>query len=519
MDWLSVLDVKLALSNVRSDLVGDWYRDPWSWPEYESLITDHLDILQQRANASGLLRIAQIDVPKENCVTRPAVVLDLVDRVLYQALVDRQSKSAIGSMDSWVYGWRLHRSNPASGQYSPNKTEWSIYQRELGSLILTNSCGLKTDIVSCFASLNADRVAQEAIRRCGEGKVSDRLVDIILSFNETPGRTGLAQRSKASATLANMYLTRLDSLLNEETRRTRSRRTRRSPSWIAPLGLNSGGMTRWMDDFWVFGKDEADLRSMQLALHQAARDNGLELNIGKTAAFEGDALADAALRLQHSAIDGALNEDDANVVPLEELLDELTADPLSADRSSIHFALERMRRHRVDSRREALIEAAPRMPHGADHLARAFRDFGWWEDMQDWYLDYERSAWGKMRWSVANLGAMFPSGREVSSKIHDRFVELLMERPTVPLFALAAQRLASWNPDRTRTIFRSLLPNANHPLERRIIALAALGIGEEQAFIRSALTDYEENAITLKMIELRDYRPIRPTRDFAAASE
>ena len=79
--------------------------------------------------------------------------MDPVDRLLYQALVDRLSKKLIGSLDSWVFGWRLPRTSPNSGTYSPNDTEWQLYRGRLSGLVATNDVGLKTDVVSCFASV------------------------------------------------------------------------------------------------------------------------------------------------------------------------------------------------------------------------------------------------------------------------------------------------------------------------------------------------------------------------------
>ena len=33
VDWMQVIYVGSAVSNVRTELVGDWHRDPWAWPE------------------------------------------------------------------------------------------------------------------------------------------------------------------------------------------------------------------------------------------------------------------------------------------------------------------------------------------------------------------------------------------------------------------------------------------------------------------------------------------------------
>jgi hypothetical protein len=507
VDWLGVLDFTKALRNVRGDLIGDWYRDPWSWPEYDYLADDGWAMVARRASADGVRRVALADIPKENYSARPAVVMEPVDRLLFQALVDRLSKGLIGNLAPWVFGWRLPRDNQESGSYASNKTEWTQYQGALSRLVSLNSVGLKTDIVSCFASIPVPRVIDDIERQAG-GQVAPRLINMLLGFDGIAGRRGLPQRSKASSALANMYLMRLDRVLRDYDEETGA----------DPLSifLNSGGVARWMDDIWVFGPDEGSLRSHQVDIQKAARDAGLELHLGKTEVLTEDALVTAALRAHHSAVDDALTDDEPNVVPLEELIDRITDAPETADRSSIHFALTRARNYHVTSRRDALIAAASRMPHGADHLARAFRDLHWWSDLQEWFLDYQKSPWAKFEWSVASLGAMFPSTGQVIPAVRDRFSEILAGRPSLPLLALTAQRLASWDADRARDVIHAILPRADHPHERRVLGLAAVAAREERDFIRSILKEYEENTVTLSLIEASDFRPLRLSPDFSA---
>ena len=33
LDWANVLDLARGASNCHYDLYGEWYRDPWAWPE------------------------------------------------------------------------------------------------------------------------------------------------------------------------------------------------------------------------------------------------------------------------------------------------------------------------------------------------------------------------------------------------------------------------------------------------------------------------------------------------------
>ena len=120
IDWGSVLDFDAALVTLHYELQGDWYRDPWGWPELDCLVSDGRDLAIARLNGAGTRRVAKIDVPKENFGTRPAMVMDPVDRLIYQALIDRQSVKLIGRLSPFVFGWRLRAPDPAPGQWSHN---------------------------------------------------------------------------------------------------------------------------------------------------------------------------------------------------------------------------------------------------------------------------------------------------------------------------------------------------------------------------------------------------------------
>ena len=104
MDWSKALDRDQALKNVHQDLIGDWYRDPWGWPGPDYVVKSDPKILLDRAAGTGVSRVANVDVPKEGFASRPAVVMDPVDRLLYQTLVDRVSKQVTDGIQPWVYG-------------------------------------------------------------------------------------------------------------------------------------------------------------------------------------------------------------------------------------------------------------------------------------------------------------------------------------------------------------------------------------------------------------------------------
>lgn len=173
IDWIEALKPSRAVGNLRVETKGDWYRDPWGWPEFGFLL-DHPDWLEAHARShQRTRRVVKLDVPKENFGMRPAVVIDPLDRVLYQGLVDAASKKLIGDLERWVHGWRLKRASVEPGVYSPNDQEWTLYRDHLASAALWCDFGLKSDIVSCFASIPIDRLCEEVERKAGRGEVTN----------------------------------------------------------------------------------------------------------------------------------------------------------------------------------------------------------------------------------------------------------------------------------------------------------------------------------------------------------
>lgn len=506
MDWAKALDLKQAIANLRVEMVGDWHQDPWGWPELGYILQKDPQIAFSHCDASGTLRPALVDVPKENWGTRPAVVLDIVDRVAYQALVDRLSVQLIGDMSPNAFGWRLPPTAPAPGKYSHNNNQWNGYRGHLSLLAGWHSVALRTDLASFFASIPVTGV-QEAIQdRSGSSAVTKRLCDMVESFGAVPGRGGLPQRSTASAVLANMYLAPLDDVLLHHAA---------ALMVMFRSKIRYHSFVRWMDDIWLFGADAAAARRAQMELQAAAQSLGLNLNSAKTDVFEGADVKTQALEIEHSAVDDAI-EDGPDFQPLEELIDRLLEAPEKASRTSLKFATQRMRANDRDYRVSDLALAAKRMPHAADALARLFKHVFTHRSMQDWYLDYATSDWATHEWSVAQMGRIFPSSKPVRKPLREFFANAIRDANTgLPLLSVAAQRLAQWDAPEARDACRDAFRRSASPQARRVIALTALSAGETRTKVKSWLRADAENAVTLKMLESFGFSAPHVSRDFA----
>jgi hypothetical protein len=500
IDWAGALDFELAAENVRGEFVGDWHRDPWGWPELGYMLTREPELLVANLDSSGARRAALIDVPKENWGSRPAVVLDIVDRLTFQAVVDRLSLDLIGAMPRSIYGWRLHPKDPAAGKYSHNSLQWEEYRHHLRLAAACCDVALKTDIVSFFATIPLELIRDSVDDRAPQGAVARRLISLLEGFDTIPERSGLPQRSRASAVLANLILGPLDDVLAHHSIDLPTLRLLGKPK---PAARQS--FTRWMDDIWLFGDSAAHIRRAQTELQEAARSLGLNLNLGKTRVLEGAEVSEDALQIEHSAVDDALGRGNIHT-PLEELADKLLEHPEISGRTSLKFMASRMRKHNCTHRHQDFIAQSVRMPHAADELAPLFKSWFKSPSLQDWFLDYSRGEWASFQWSTAQYARMFPSNRIPQKATRDFFAEIIASADTsLPLLAVAAQRLAAWDPGEARVVVRAALARTSHPQPRRVLALAALGAGEPRANVRRWLKQEPENDVTLRMLEYYNY--------------
>lgn len=504
--WEDATAFDQALKNVRKDSFGDWYRDPWGWPEADWVVEDAPEILIARLNDTGIRRSVPIDVPKEGFVARPAVILDLVDRLMYQALVDSISVKLIGDLPQFVYGWRLWTRDPQKGRYAPNSQQWARYRHRLKKLSENKSFGLATDIVSFFRSIPIDSVNEEIRRTVRRNAVVDRLTEFLKSSQTIPSRGGLLQRCLASSALAQFYLRQVDDLLLSHStgRASRSRG-------------HEVEVCRWMDDVWLFCDNRHCLRRIQLEFQQCLSELGLHINAGKTRLYEHDDLKRHVKEYENSAADQGLESEGRDTMPLEEIIETILYDPELAPRTKIRFATSRMRKHKIFNHVGSFADLAHRLPHGADHLARLFRDSEAWRDLSDWYSEVAWRFQDDLPWVSYQLATMFPSSGEPSRRVIDYFADGLSsgDLPEI-MVPVAAERLSAWDSDNARLVLQEAvrLGRYESPFACRSLAFAGLAAGVPRLTIQRMLGQFQETIIVRQFLDARNFKPAQVSRDF-----
>jgi hypothetical protein len=425
------LDIKQAADNVKHDARGDWLRDPWNWPEIAQIGSRGARLVLSRLTREPRGWTVPISVAKQGGGTRPAIIVNPVDRIGYQSLVDELSLTLLADVPDWVYGWRLSRTQPTKGVYAGNGVEWRSYRH-----CVVERCGefkyaARIDIEAFFQSVNTSALISQVGRRWRESAVLDRLESYFVSWSSVPHGRGLTQRSLASSVLAQYVLRPIDAFLDRLSSEPGSRFS----------------TVRWMDDIWLFSTEETRLLGVIKEVEFLLGQVGLGLNPEKTRLFRTGGKDDPWELLDDSS--GDIDDNEAGV--LSEVEDILSGAEGAPTRSDLAYAANRSVMLNQFDALTAFVKARndiESLTYGADYLSKALKVSGEWRRYTDWYTDYTDRHVANDNWGAAAWGEMFPDQyqrefSQVASLFGDRLTRML-QRVLIPL---AAHKLSLWRHD------------------------------------------------------------------------
>lgn len=490
------LDVPQAAKNVRDDVYGDWYQDPWGWPEIEWL-GDNWHRVVERLRTDATDWTVPIDVNKRGGGVRPGLVINPLDRVAFQSLVDELSVEAASHLPRWVYGWRLARQGRTKGKYEPNKEEWKVFSRGVANLCKRFQFTAHLDIDSFFRTVDTSQLLSQLGRRYRNAAVLDRLEAFLHAWHQSPNGSGIPQRSLASSVLAHAVLRPLDAFLDRKSNGGSS---------------NTFVASRWMDDIWLHSDSETDLRSTVSEIESILAEARLSLNSDKTAIFLS---TDAEQFVQLVDVyDEA--DTDANLT-LTDLLDrtERIHEP-----PAFHIGLEVSKLLKSNTF-TALAQISPdefrQYSYAADRLAKAFRASGDWKRFTTTYVALARTHVSEENLSVALWAEMFPNRpeddvRQVQTFFSEHLVDAL-QRVVVPL---AAQRLVAWSSQfglgKLAEVDLSAVLAFDDVFRLRGVCLALLNVAAAKEKVISAID--ESDHVVAEFLEHINFEPLALSERF-----
>ncbi|MEU8143014.1 RNA-directed DNA polymerase [Nonomuraea sp. NPDC048901] len=515
------LDLQKGASLARQEMYGDWYRDPWGWPELTVVDASTLDAerdLHLRRGAAGEFHLQHrpffhlIEVPKTHLGVRPAVIQDPMSRLAYLSSALTGLSGFHGALPDWVYGWRTRDSSAMA----TNSSEWAAYVETLPRYE-QQGFGLQTDITSFFASIRPDRLEQLIYDKLGKVAAASVIMDVIRAHDSLSTRSGLPQRSFASAILAHVVLQPIDDAL--------------------AAGAMDEGITavrRWMDDISAEGDEDA-LFSLLFDLQERAREIGLELNASKTRLAP---VGETALNLQLEHLkeielplavapgQGYSSEDEGeeesgfepDMDTLLMLERSILAAPRNAHRTIAKAVLVSLTKLGEFSRHTEWRQTAPSLPHVADSLGRYLRrasedNESVRNDLGDWFKTYESSPWGRLAWVSSQYALAFPAAH-VPPAVHEVLRAWITTSTNIQQVAIAVQRICSSSPALGRNLIRARVDRTADPLLLRIFALGLLMAGESRGAVEAVLGRDPRNELLTTFLANRRWEEPPVVKDF-----
>ena len=513
------MSISEAAKVTNSEKYGDWYRDPWGWPElsheYIATISDESTALGFAKGADGKFNFSLtphfhvFDVPKSYLGIRPAVVLDLRSRLAYAAAVLSTFRKASIELPDWVYGWRLR-----DGEYANGAAEWELYGQSKAQIAKSDHAA-QSDITSFFASVEVAPLLASMRTQVGRTPALSAISSILETHDAMATRSGLPQRSLSSSLLAHLVLRPVDDVIS--------------------TALASGRLTRarrWMDDISFEGSESA-LYATILQVQESARKAGLEINGAKTFLTTGKksyrSLKDDSKRIIKVSKVRARSFDDyeenfTTFINADELSDqesEILRHPQKSTRSRAQLVLRSLANYEMYDRVGEWMAASHYLPHAADglsrYLSKARHDM--WSDEPDleaWFSDESASKWSTLPWVSAQHALAF-SSTELPSLVADVLRDWVRYSRNLQQLAVAVHRLAIADPTFIRATLPGRIDEVHDPLLTRLFAFALLLAEWDVGSVRRALQADPRNSLSLGYLEWRDFKLPKVPPDFDAA--
>jgi hypothetical protein len=280
-----------------------------------------------------------VETPKSELATRPLAVLDLADRIVYQAILDQLSPLVDAETTEEVYSARILTSAKGKVFFEPPREAWVRFQKTGRELCdrYDNVCMLTTDITSYFEFIDLELLCQELRRLPGaDGALVDLLQRVLCGLRDGSGLNGIPQGPEVSSFLGNFYLRPLDAILRK-------------------LDVR---FLRYQDDIKVFAEEAYILRKAVLQLTPVVRGRRLNLSSAKTKILEGEEVRQHFEDARKDALQYRVRiEDDTVVGDLRALFDEAVTGKVNE--RDLKFSLYRLGK----------FEDAYAVPWVLDHLA------------------------------------------------------------------------------------------------------------------------------------------------------
>ncbi len=297
------LDIEKAIKRIKLDIKDDWFQDPLKYEDILSIeyVFEKIKKYDGKTVDYQAGKAIHIDIPKPNFTSRYSTEIDIIDRVLYQALVDVLADELDKLHSNHIYSHRINT------QRSDDKYFFRYAVEEWRKFIVDTSLELEkennvlllTDISNFYENIGIRDLKNvldlflpkgEKEKDC---KIAVDMLKILLDqWCEKNTSRGIPQNRDASSFLANIYLHPVDDSMQK----------------------SGYKYFRYMDDIRIVCKNKFEARKALKDLILELRKKGLNVNSKKTKILDYDNSE------QREEINKSLSNADPRINQIEALL-------------------------------------------------------------------------------------------------------------------------------------------------------------------------------------------------------
>jgi hypothetical protein len=275
------INISKAVRRVKKDIEDDWFKDPFMFEDYltDDFIIDKIQTLD--VNSYSTTRKEYFDIPKPGFVIRYSIETNIIDRVLYQALIDVFAGSFDSILGVQIYSHRVTKDKDRDNYFFMHPVEqWNAFNNDYKIVLeqKPSNCALITDLTNFYENINVDTLKDKLNDICNDLDVDKAQKDVYLKaikilyiilkkWAVTQTGCGIPQNRNPSSFLANMYLHVVDEAMIR-------------------LGYR---YYRYMDDIRFVCDSKYEARKILKHLISELRKIGLNVNSKKTAILGLDA--------------------------------------------------------------------------------------------------------------------------------------------------------------------------------------------------------------------------------------
>lgn len=268
------INISQAIRRLKKDIEDDWFKDPFM---YEDFLTDDFVIEKLKIidfNSYSTSRRQYFDIPKNGFVLRYSIETNIIDRVLYQGLIDIIGGDLDNKLGAKVYSHRVSNKQERDSYFFSHPVEqWRAFNNDITTELQLHSDNilLVTDLTNFYENINVKKLGEKLSdlilelniptdKKENYMKVVQLLIKILTKWSVTETGSGIPQNRNPSSFLANIYLKVVDEAMIK----------------------NGYRYFRYMDDLRFICQDRYEARLILKNLITELRKIGLNVNAKKT---------------------------------------------------------------------------------------------------------------------------------------------------------------------------------------------------------------------------------------------